>query len=64
MLSYGCAGEVQLLRPLWKTNKDTTDTITSNSPTLPVNIDKMQKMIEIVKNAKGMPTYITELKCH
>ncbi|KAI0253090.1 hypothetical protein BJV78DRAFT_239576 [Lactifluus subvellereus] len=24
----------------------------SNSPTLPVNIDKMQKMIEIVKNAK------------
>ena len=64
MLSYGCAGEVQLLCPLWKTNKDTADTITSNSPTLPVNIDKMQKMIEIVKNAKGMPTYITELKCH
>ncbi|KAI0253075.1 hypothetical protein BJV78DRAFT_238784 [Lactifluus subvellereus] len=28
------------------------DTITSNSSTVPVNVDKMQKMIEIVKNAK------------
>jgi hypothetical protein len=44
-----------------KTNKDTADSIISNSPTLPLDIDKMQKMIEIVKNAKGMPMYITEL---
>ncbi|KAI0253083.1 hypothetical protein BJV78DRAFT_1390005 [Lactifluus subvellereus] len=28
------------------------DTIISNRPTLPANVDKMQKMIDIVKNAK------------
>ncbi|KAI0253097.1 hypothetical protein BJV78DRAFT_1153227 [Lactifluus subvellereus] len=43
ILSHGCV----------EPNVDTTDTMTSSSSTLPYDVDTMQKMIELVKNARA-----------
>ena len=63
ILSHGCVGE---FARLWlcfheEPNVDTTDSMTSSSPTLPYDVDTMQKMIEVVKNAKGTSMYCTEV---
>ena len=41
-------------------NIDTIDTITSKSSTLPYDDDTMQKMIELVRNAKSTPVCCRE----
>jgi hypothetical protein len=63
ILSHGCVGELcDCGSSSQEVNIDTIDRMTSSVPTLPCDIDTLQKMIEVVKTAKGTPMYCTEAK--
>jgi hypothetical protein len=47
-----------------RANIGTIDIMASDVSTFPGDIDKLQKMIEVVKNAKGTLMYCTEAKHH
>ncbi len=55
MLAHGCIGEPMGLRQKVdeRTHIDSKDTLTSKLSTLPYDDEKMQKMINLVQNAKG-----------
>jgi hypothetical protein len=60
MLSHGCMGEFMSLSLLSSQSScvdNATDVLTSKSSTLPYDVDTMQKMLALARNAKGMSNY-------